>query len=162
MTDICNEKTDTKVSAYSRTCFYPCKQRKRMPPIYTDHYTLKNQAVVGMDEVSITTITHNSGEDEETTTNWVSAKIVVNDKDHDVDRQIVSVGDVVTYKIPYQNRSSNPRSIMITDILPQGVLYMSASDGWECAKHCTWTDCHLGLRSRTEIRRICMCKSKSH
>ena len=82
-----------------------------------------------MDEVSITTITHNGGEDEETTTNWVSAKIVVNDKDHDVDRQIVSVGDVVTYKIPYQNRSSNPRSIMITDILPQGVLYMSASDG---------------------------------
>lgn len=90
---------------------------------------LKNQAVVGMDEASITTITHNGSEDDETTTNLVSSKIVVNDKDHDIDRHIVSVGDVVTYKIPYQNRSENSRSIMITDILPQGVLYMSASDG---------------------------------
>lgn len=90
---------------------------------------LNNQARVGMDEANITTITDNGGDEDETTTNFVAVKSVVNADGTDIDKQVVAVDDLVTYHIPYQNHSKNTRTIMITDVLPQDVTYVEASEG---------------------------------
>lgn len=90
---------------------------------------LNNQARVGMDEASVTTITKNGGDEDETTTNYVSGKSVVNADGVDIDKDVVAVNDVVTYRINYQNHSHNTRMVTIKDVLPQDVLYMAASEG---------------------------------
>ena len=90
---------------------------------------LNNQASVGMDEAEIKTITDNNGNDDDTTTNFVAVKTVVNSEGEDIDKQVVAVDDLVTYHIPYQNHSKKTRTIMITDILPQDVTYVEASEG---------------------------------
>lgn len=90
---------------------------------------LNNQARVGMDEASVTTITRNGGDEDESTTNYVSGKSVVNADEIDIDKDVVAVGDVVTYRIHYQNHSHNTRMVTIKDVLPQDVLYMAASEG---------------------------------
>ena len=90
---------------------------------------LNNQARVGMDEADITTITENSGDGDDTTTNFVAVKTVVNADGTDIDRQVVAVDDLVTYHIPYQNHSNNTRTITIKDVLPQDVTYVEASEG---------------------------------
>ena len=90
---------------------------------------LNNQARVGMDEANITTVTDNGGDDDDTTTNFVAVKTVVNADGTDIDKQVVAVDDLVTYHIPYQNHSKNTRTITITDVLPQDVTYVEASEG---------------------------------
>ena len=90
---------------------------------------LNNQARVGMDEADITTVTDNGGDDDDTTTNFVAAKTVVNAEGTEIDKQVVAVDDLVTYHIPYQNHSKNTRTITITDVLPQDVTYVEASEG---------------------------------
>ena len=90
---------------------------------------LNNQARVGMDEADITTVTDNGGDDDDTTTNFVAVKTVVNAEGTEIDKQVVAVDDLVTYHIPYQNHSKNTRTITITDVLPQDVTYVEASEG---------------------------------
>ncbi|MBQ6902932.1 MAG: DUF11 domain-containing protein, partial [Lachnospiraceae bacterium] len=89
---------------------------------------LNNQARIGMDEANVTTITKNGPDEDETTTNYVSGKSVVNADGVDIDKDVVAVGDVVTYRINYQNHSHNTRMVTIKDVLPQDVLYMAASE----------------------------------
>lgn len=90
---------------------------------------LNNRATVGMDEASIDTVTENGGDEDETTTNFVACKTVVNADGIDIDGDVVAAGDLVTYHIPYQNHSSNTRTITIKDVLPQDVTYVEASEG---------------------------------
>ena len=90
---------------------------------------LNNQARVGMDEADITTVTDNGGDDDDTTTNFVAVKTVVNAEGTEIDKQVVKADDLVTYHIPYQNHSKNTRTITITDVLPQDVTYVEASEG---------------------------------
>ena len=90
---------------------------------------LNNQARVGMDEANVTSITKNGPDEDEATTNYVSGKSVVNAEGVDIDKDVVAVGDVVTYRINYQNHSHNTRMVTIKDVLPQDVLYMAASEG---------------------------------
>ncbi|MEE0955256.1 MAG: LPXTG cell wall anchor domain-containing protein, partial [Eubacterium sp.] len=90
---------------------------------------LNNQARVGMDEADITTVTDNGSDDDDTTTNFVAVKTVVNAEGTEIDKQVVAVDDLVTYHIPYQNHSKNTRTITITDVLPQDVTYVEASEG---------------------------------
>ncbi len=91
--------------------------------------SLCNQASVKMDEADIKTVTENGEEEDETTTNYVPMKQVMDADGNDIDGAVVAVGDILTYRITYHNSSSNESTVMITDILPQGVLYVSSSDG---------------------------------
>lgn len=90
---------------------------------------LNNGANVKMDEADINTISKNGPDEDETTTNFVPGKVVLNADGEDINKKVVAVGDVVTYQISYKNPSNNIRKINIIDTLPQDVTYVEASDG---------------------------------
>ena len=101
---------------------------------------LQNQANVKMDEADIDTITHNGDEEDETTSNFVPGKHVLNADGEDIDGSVVAVGDVVTYKITYKNSAHNTRTIKISDLLPDSVTFVQASDGGKVSgQNIKWT-----------------------
>ncbi|MCD8096580.1 MAG: DUF11 domain-containing protein [Lachnospiraceae bacterium] len=90
---------------------------------------LCNQASVKMDKADLETITENGTDEEDTTNNYVPVKRVLDADGNDIDGDVLAVGDTVTYQITYENSGSTMRTITITDVLPEGVEYVSSTSG---------------------------------
>ena len=89
---------------------------------------LNNKATVGMDKVTIDTVTDNGGEEDDSTRNYIPKKAVFDAEGNDIDGKEVKAGDYVTYTISYKNPAKAERIIRIFDTLPQGVLYIDGTD----------------------------------
>ncbi|MCD8195790.1 MAG: DUF11 domain-containing protein, partial [Lachnospiraceae bacterium] len=90
---------------------------------------LFNQASVKVDRADLKTVSENGTDEEDTTNNYVPVKKVLDADGNDIDGDVLAVGDTVTYQITYENSGSSTRTITITDVLPEGVKYVSSSDG---------------------------------
>lgn len=86
---------------------------------------LNNQASVSMDEAVLKTIT---GCGKEKTSNYVTAKEVLKDGE-DVNNSSIHSEDRLTYRIYYKNTGLTRKTIDITDVLPAGTEFVSASGG---------------------------------
>ncbi len=91
-----------------------------------DSIIINNEAIYRIDEAQVSTSLEDLGEGGPTT--YVSTKYVLDEKANDINKQVVTEGNTLVYKITYANVTDKERFFTIYDAFPEGVSIVDIGD----------------------------------